>query len=196
MSKKPFAAAGATSKPASHDSSGHPVDVAGTTTRNDLKDAERTALAMSRSAGRRIAAATKSAGKKAAVLVGDLNKDGSLDHEDAKIAAAKAKSAASKVAEGAGTLAKAAAKHDMVKDAAAGAAIGAAVGIPVPILGPAAGAAIGAIVGVAKNLRSATNPVSETTKQPKSSTVKSAMRRIRRPRQSAAVTPAAKPRKT
>ena len=117
-------------------------------------------------AGRRIAAATKSAGKsvgKAAARVSDLNKDGKVDHEDAKIATAKAKRITSKVADGAGTLAKKAAKHDMVKDAAAGAAIGAAVAIPVPIVGPAVGAAIGAIVGVAKNLRSATKPASDAS---------------------------------
>ena len=145
--------------------------------------AGRTALAMGKSAGQRIASTTKSAAKKAAVLVGDLNKDGNVDHEDAKIASARAKGIASRVTKEAGTLAKAAAKHDMVKDAAAGAAIGAAVGIPVPILGPAAGAAIGAIVGVAKNLRTATKPASEATgKQPKTSTVKSAVRRVRTPR--------------
>ena len=103
---------------------------------------------MGKSAGQRIAATTKSAGKKAAVLVGDLNKDCNVDHEDAKIAAARAKRIALRVTEQAGTLAKAAAKHDRVKDAAAGAAIGAAVAIPVPILGPAAG--IGAIARVAR----------------------------------------------
>lgn len=141
-----------------------------------------------RSAGQRIAAATKSVGKKvgkAAVLVGDLNKDGSVDQEDAKIATVKAKKITSKVADGAGTLAKKAAKHDMVKDAAAGAAIGAAVGIPVPIVGPAAGAAIGAMVGVAKNLRSAAKPAPEAPEKPKSASAKSAMRRIRKPRRSA-----------
>lgn len=128
-------------------------------------------------AGRRIAAATKSAGKtvgNAAARVSDLNKDGKVDREDARIATAKAKRITSKVADGAGTLAKKAAKHDMVKDAAAGAAIGAAVAMPVPIVGPAAGAAIGAIVGVAKNMRSA--------RKPASSSVESAGRRNRKPR--------------
>ena len=128
-------------------------------------------------AGRRIVAAAKSAGQnvgKAAARVSDLNKDGKVDREDAKIATAKAKRITSKVADGAGKLAKKAAKHDMVKDAAAGAAIGAAVAMPVPIVGPAAGAAIGAIVGVAKNLRSA--------RKPASSSVESAGRRSRKPR--------------
>jgi hypothetical protein len=147
--------------------------------------------------GQRFAATAKSAGKKAAVLVGDLNKDGHVDREDAKIAGAHARRVAAKVAKGAGTMAEAAAKHDMVKDAAAGAAIGAAVGIPVPIIGPAAGAAVGAIVGVARNLRSAAKPQPEATaEQSKSSTIKSALRGIRKPRQSAAPTPTAKAPKT
>jgi hypothetical protein len=137
--------------------------------------------------GQRFAAAAKSAGKKATLLVGDLNKDGRVDHEDAKIAAATVRRVGSKVAAGAGRLAKSAAKHDMVKDAAAGAAIGAAVGIPVPVVGPMAGAAVGAVAGVAKNLRSASKPRSEgteegTEKQAKPSKIKSAMGRLRKPR--------------
>jgi hypothetical protein len=200
MTKKPSALARVTGKPVTPSSSKLPVDVTRTTTRDDLRHAGRTALAKGKSAGRRIAAATKSTGKKvgkAAARVSDLNKDGKVDREDAKIATTKAKRITSKVADGAGTLAKKAAKHDMVKDAAAGAAIGAAVAIPVPVVGPVAGAAIGAIVGVAKNLRSVTKPVSEAPgKQPKSSRVKSAMRRIRKPRQSAAATPTAKPPRT
>jgi hypothetical protein len=122
------------------------------------KDARGTALARGKSAAQRIATATKSAGRKlgkAAVLTGDLNKDGKVDQEDAKIAGAKARRITSKAAETAGALARKASKHDMVKDAAAGAAIGAAVGIPVPVIGPVAGATVGAIAGVAKNLRSA-----------------------------------------
>jgi len=183
MNKKPSLAADATSEPVCPAESEHRVDITGTTTSNDLKDAKHTARAMGKSAGRRIAAGTRSAAKKAAVLVGDLNRDGRVDHEDANIAGVKAKKVASKVAEEAGTLAKAAAKHDMVKDAAAGAAIGAAVGIPVPILGPMAGAAIGAVVGVAKNLRSATKAESEATgKRSDSPTVTSERRRIRKPR--------------
>jgi len=135
-----------------------------------------------------IATATKRAGKKvgeAAALVSDLNKDGRVDQEDAKIATAKAKRISSRMADGAGTLARKLAKHDMVKDAAAGAAIGAAVAIPVPIIGPAAGAAVGAIVGVARNMKSTAQVVSEAPgEKPKPSAIKSAMKRIRRPRQS------------
>ena len=122
------------------------------------KDAGRTALDRGKSAARRIATATQSAGKqlgKAAARAADLNKDGKADQEDAKIAAAKAKRITLKAADKVGALAKRASKHDMVKDAAAGAAIGAAVGIPVPVIGPVAGATVGAIAGVAKNLRSA-----------------------------------------
>ena len=150
------------------------------------KDAGRTALAIGKSAGQRIATAAKSAGRKfgdAAARVSDLNKDGKVDQEDAKIVTAKAKRATSEVADKAGRVTKELAKHDMVKDAAAGAAIGAAVGIPVPVVGPAAGAAVGAIVGVAKNLRSTTKPVSTTPgKEPKTSTVKSERRRLRKSR--------------
>jgi hypothetical protein len=140
--------------------SGLPADITGTTTPDDLKDAGRIALAKGKSAGQRFATATKSAVTKlgeAAVIVGDRNKDGQVDQEDARIATVQAKRITSKVADKAGTLAKKVAKHDMVKDAAAGAAIGAAVALPVPVIGPAAGAAVGAIVG-AKNLRSAANP--------------------------------------
>ncbi|MET1081800.1 MAG: hypothetical protein ABWY12_01915 [Burkholderiales bacterium] len=119
----------------------------------------------------------------AAVRVSDQNKDGKVDQEDAKIATAKAKRVTSKVADGAGALAKKAAKHEMVKDAAAGAAIGAAVALPIPVIGPAAGAAVGAIVGVAKNLKSATNRTSEASgKQPASSTAKPVKRRFRKAR--------------
>jgi uncharacterized membrane protein len=109
-----------------------------------------------KAAGEQVAIAARYAGKKigkAAVDVGDLNDDGKVDHEDARIAAAKAKVVASKAADGAGTLMKKAGEHDMVKDAAAGAAIGALAGMPLPIIGPAAGAAVGAIAGVVKNVR-------------------------------------------
>ena len=124
------------------------------------KGAGRTALDAGKSAVLTIARGTKSAGKKlgkAAASASDLNKDGTVDREDAKIVAGGARRITSKAAKKAGALARKAGEHDMVKDAAAGAAIGAAVGIPIPIVGPMAGAALGAIAGVAKNLRSATN---------------------------------------
>lgn len=110
-----------------------------------------------KSAREKIANASRSAGsfvKDAAVLVGDLNRDGKVDREDATIAAGKATKLASATAAGAGKLGKEVLKHDMGKDAAAGAAIGAIVAVPIPIVGPVAGAAVGAIAGVIKNVRS------------------------------------------
>lgn len=88
----------------------------------------------------------------AAVLVGDLNGDGKVDGEDARIAAGWAKKAATSIGDEAARLGKETLRSDMAKDAAAGAAVGAAVAVPVPVIGPLAGAAIGAGVGVYKNL--------------------------------------------
>ena len=87
-----------------------------------------------------------------AILVGDLNGDGKVDHEDAKIAAEWAKKQAKAVGNEAAKLGKEAMESDMVKDAAAGAAVGAAIAVPVPVIGPVAGAAIGAGLGVYRNL--------------------------------------------
>jgi hypothetical protein len=105
----------------------------------------------------KIAGAARSTGnfvKDAAVFAGDLNRDGKVDQEDARIAAGKAKKLASATAAGAKKLGKEVLKHDMGKDAAAGAAIGAVVAAPIPVVGPVAGAAVGAIAGVIKNVRS------------------------------------------
>ena len=85
-------------------------------------------------------------------LIGDLNGDGKVDHEDAKIAAEWAKKNASAAGNEAVRIGKEAMHSDMVKDAAAGAAVGAAIAIPVPVIGPFAGAAIGAGLGVYKNI--------------------------------------------
>lgn len=87
-----------------------------------------------------------------AILVGDLNGDGKVDQEDAKIAAEWAKKNASELGKEVKKIGKEAAQSDMVKDAAAGAAVGAAIAIPVPVIGPLAGAAIGAGLGVYKNI--------------------------------------------
>jgi hypothetical protein len=87
-----------------------------------------------------------------AILVGDLNGDGKIDHEDAKIAAEWAKKRATVIGDEAAKLGKEAMESTMVKDAAAGAAVGAAIAIPVPVIGPLAGAAIGAGFGVYKNI--------------------------------------------
>jgi hypothetical protein len=110
-----------------------------------------------KSAREKIAGAARSTGrivKDAVVFAGDLNRDGKVDQEDARIAAGKAKKVASATAAGAGKLGKKVLQHDMGKDAAAGAAIGVVVGAPIPIVGPVAGATAGAIAGVVKNVRS------------------------------------------
>jgi len=110
-----------------------------------------------KAARERIVGAARSAGsllKEGAILAGDLNRDGKVDREDARIAAGKAKQLASATAAQAGRLGNKVLQHDMGKDAAAGAAIGAIVAVPVPIVGPVAGATVGAIAGVIKNVRS------------------------------------------
>lgn len=94
----------------------------------------------------------KEAISKTPVLVGDLNGDGKVDAEDARLAAEWAKKKAASVGDEASKLGKAAMQSDLAKDAATGAGIGAVVAIPVPIIGPLAGAAIGAGLGIYKNL--------------------------------------------
>jgi hypothetical protein len=123
-----------------------------------------------KTAGAKVASAAKHAGKKigaAAVDVGDLNKDGKVDHEDAHIAGAKAKVIASKAADQAAALMKKAGKHDMVRDAAAGAGIGALVALPLPVIGPAVGAAVGAVAGVVKHMRSPAKSTPEGSSKPR-----------------------------
>ena len=88
----------------------------------------------------------------AAVLVGDLNGDGKVDEEDARIAAEWAKSAASSIADEAARLGKDVVRSEMTRDAATGAVIGAVAAIPLPVVGSMAGAIVGAGVGVYKNL--------------------------------------------
>jgi len=95
-------------------------------------------------AGAKLTDAARATGegvKKAAVVIGDLNKDGKVDHEDREIAAAKVK-------EGASTIGRWIASHPMIKDAAAGAAIGALAAAALPLIGPVVGAGLGAAVGV------------------------------------------------
>ena len=87
-----------------------------------------------------------------AILVGDLNGDGKVDHEDVRIAAEWAKKRATVIGDEAAKLGKEAMESTMVRDAAAGAAVGAAIALPVPVIGPLAGAAIGAGLGVYKNI--------------------------------------------
>ena len=101
---------------------------------------------------RNLAGKIKDAVSATAILAGDLNGDGKVDHEDAKIATEWAKKSASAAADEAAKISKEAMRSDMVKDAAAGAAVGAAIAIPVPVIGPLVGAAIGAGLGVYKNI--------------------------------------------
>lgn len=107
---------------------------------------------------KKMAESAKEAVSEAAVYVGDLNGDGKVDEEDARIAAEWAKKTASSVGEEATRLGTAVARSDMVKDAAAGAAIGAVVAMPLPVIGPLAGAAIGAGAGVYRNLTKGGQP--------------------------------------
>jgi hypothetical protein len=123
-----------------------------------------------KTAGGKLAHAAKYAGKKiggAAIVVGDLNDDGKVDHEDARIAAAKAKVFASKAADEVGRLMKKAGKHDMVRDAAAGAGIGALAAMPLPVIGPAVGAAVGAIAGVVKHMKSPAKSTPKSSPKPR-----------------------------
>lgn len=83
-----------------------------------------------------------------AVLIGDLNGDGKVDIEDARIAVEKAKQAAASVAGESAKLGKEVMQSELVKDVAPYAAIGAAIAVPVPIVGPAIGAAAGAVLGL------------------------------------------------
>lgn len=103
-------------------------------------------------------------------LLGDLNGDGKVDHEDAKIAADWARKCANTIGDEASKIGKEAMRSDMVKDAAAGAAVGAAIAIPIPVIGPLAGAAIGAGFGVYKNIikkESGTHLVKEISQESK-----------------------------
>lgn len=105
-----------------------------------------------------LAGKAKDAISSTAVLVGDLNGDGKVDGEDARVAADWAKKTATCIGEEASRLGKEAMRSDLAKDAASGAVIGAVVAIPVPIIGPMAGAAIGAGLGVYKNFTKTSQP--------------------------------------
>jgi len=99
-------------------------------------------------------------------LIGDLNGDGKVDHEDAKIAAEWAKKCSSAVGDEAAKVGKEALQSEMVRDAAAGAAVGAAIAIPIPVIGPLAGAAIGAGLGVYKNILRKDSNAHQVKEQP------------------------------
>jgi hypothetical protein len=105
-----------------------------------------------------LAGKAKDAVASTAVLVGDLNGDGKVDGEDARIAAEWAKKTSTSLGNEASRLGKEAIRSDLAKDAASGAAVGAVVAIPVPIIGPMAGAVVGAGLGVYKNLTKKSQP--------------------------------------
>ncbi len=87
-----------------------------------------------------------------AELVGDLNGDGKVDIEDAKIVAAKLKQVASSVTQESAKLGKKVVQSELMKDVAPYAVLGAMIAVPVPIIGPALGAAAGATLGLYKNV--------------------------------------------
>lgn len=105
-----------------------------------------------------LAGKAKDAVSSTAVRIGDLNRDGKVDEEDARIAAEWAKKTASSIGDEASRLGKEAIRSDLAKDAATGAAIGAVVAIPLPLIGSTVGAAIGAGLGVYKNFTKTSQP--------------------------------------
>jgi hypothetical protein len=114
---------------------------------SSASDAGRSAIEAGRSAGKVVGKVAKTT----AVLVGDLNGDGKVDIEDAKIAAERTKKAAGMIADESVKLGKEVMKSELVKNVAPYAAIGAAIAVPIPIIGPAIGAAIGAGLGLYKD---------------------------------------------
>lgn len=88
------------------------------------------------------------------VLVGDLNGDGKVDFEDAKIAAARMKEVAGVAADELGQLGKRALRSDLVQDAAAGAVVGGALLslAPIPFVSTMTGVTLGAAIGACKSI--------------------------------------------
>lgn len=110
-------------------------------------------------AGKKAKIAATDAGEKAKVAaqfvgekVGDLNGDGKVDAEDFRIAAEKAKHAASIAGGHAREFGKRLSENELAQDSAKAAAVGAAVAVPVPLIGPVAGAAMGGALGAYKHL--------------------------------------------
>lgn len=87
-----------------------------------------------------------------ATLVGDLNGDGKVDAQDAKIARDHAAQALSVATNEAGKLATSVARAPLTKDVATYAAAGAVIAIPLPFIGSAIGAAAGAALGLWRNM--------------------------------------------
>ena len=88
------------------------------------------------------------------VLIGDLNGDGKVDFEDAKIAATKVREVAGAAAGEIGKLGKSALQSKLVQDAAAGAVVGGVLAsmIPIPIISTVTGATAGAALGAYKSI--------------------------------------------
>jgi len=102
---------------------------------------------------------------RAVTFVGDLNGDGKVDEEDARIARDHAVQAMSVATNEAGKLAKSVVRAPLTKDVATYAAVGAAIAIPLPFVGSAIGAAVGAGLGLWRNMtrHEATAPPSPET---------------------------------
>lgn len=96
--------------------------------------------------------AAKDVVTKTAIHLGDLNGDGKVDEEDARIASEWAKKQAVALGNEAARIGKEVARSDLGKDVTTGAVVGAAIAIPIPVIGPVAGAAIGATFGAYRNL--------------------------------------------
>lgn len=118
------------------------------------KIAGNAALNVSKTAGVASLEITRTTGKAAkdvvittTTLISDLNDDGKVDKEDAKIATDKAKEVVAAVADESAKLGKEVMRSELVKDVAAHAAIGALIAVPVPLVGPAFGAITGASLG-------------------------------------------------
>jgi len=96
--------------------------------------------------------AAKDVVTKTAIHLGDLNGDGKVDEEDARIASEWAKQQAVALGNEAARIGKEVARSELGKDVTTGAVVGAAIAIPIPVIGPVAGAAIGATIGAYRNL--------------------------------------------
>ncbi len=115
------------------------------------------ASAGAKSAGMALGVAAGSAGNALSalgVLVGDLNGDGKVDFEDAKIAAAKVIDIAGATAVELGQLGKRALQSKLVQDVAAGAVVGGVLAsmIPLPVISTVTGATAGAAFAAYKSI--------------------------------------------